>query len=182
MKVELVGIAQRVLRRLGGCGVCPGPLALRVSAQDARAMQLAKRALAITRAESAAKREADLNASSSSDALLASGAAAPSSRADVAIFHDGVSAGASADQEHGALSSQDDDAFISDLAAATGLHHQQLVVLGSLGSGESACVCLALLHMSVGTLCVFVGRAWGWGWGGEIQGGHMFVGTAARWT
>jgi hypothetical protein len=119
-------------------------------------MQLATRALAITRAESAANKAAALKTSSSNASLKASASAAsPASRAraEVETFDDEPGPrGASNEGDVGGVSARDEHALIRDLAAATGLHHEQIVVLGSIGSSDSASVCLALLHMSVGAL------------------------------
>ena len=158
MQRELVGVAQRVVRRLGGCGICPGPLAIRVSAQDALAMQLATRALAITRAEPAADKAVAVKPSSPTTGLkglkASASAASPASRvqAEVETLDDEPAGGGSNQGDLAGLSSRDEHALISDLAAATGLQHEQIVVLGSLGSSDTASVCLALLHMSVGAL------------------------------
>ena len=169
-KEELDALAEEIKDALGGYGSVPGPLVAGVSAPDVRVVSLGKRAL--IRAQSAAgscEPQTDPcsppNAMTTSDAGLLRedrDAALPRSQSPPLL----VSHTPSQSARHAASPVQqtpDEDetedvgaaeaeehALAADLAAATGLRPEQIVLLGILKGSGRVSVCFALLHMSCG--------------------------------
>jgi hypothetical protein len=149
MLYELCAVAQRVSKRLGGIGMAPGVLAMRVTGHDARALILAQHAHSLSRAESTGPEGAQVRknargfpsadqAAQKNGSVERHGDSGHLAAADVHVVHD--------DQAPNA----DELCFIADLCRAAGLQEEQMVVLGVLGSEDDVCVCVALLHLSVG--------------------------------
>jgi hypothetical protein len=152
MLYELSAVAQRVSKRLGGIGMAPGVLAMRVKGHDARALILAQ---SLTRAESTGPGPAHVprngkGVDSADKAALQNGSVEHQgdnghvTGPDVHVVH------------HDQAPNADEQRFLADLCHACRLQEEQMVVLGVLGSEDDVCVCVALLHLSVGKLLLSV--------------------------
>jgi hypothetical protein len=149
MQEELSHLAKRLVEKLCGFGSSPGPLAIKVSARDVRAILLAQRAFHLSRSESPARQLQ--SATEQDEQACSSQLASDDTQLTVAATKTQPS-GMHPDDDSDQGAALDERELICDLAAAAGLQSEQIVLLGMLGRGADPSLCFALLHITVGTL------------------------------